>query len=217
MYICDEMTAIFAHEVKNPISLIKANIELLELDKKENGYEKNLAVMKREIDKINNIITDLVIFSSPTQKNELSKINILDIIEQNIEDIVISGAGGDIKFFVNCFCNLDCINIFARADKIDIVIHNIYKNSIEAMQGKKGSIYTKIYKKANNTVIDIIDEGGGIDDDMKDKIYKPFATNKDGGSGLGVCICRRVLEEIGGRMTLFNNENKGCTARLIFS
>lgn len=214
MQFCDDMTAIFAHEVKNPISLIKANIELLEIDDGLYGYKDNFDLMKKEINKINTIISDFLLLYKPSYKNEI--INIFGIIEQNINSIVTSTINENIKFYVNCFCKTDDIKIFAEKTKIDLVISNVYKNSMEAITGKNGVIFTNVYKKGSNTIIDIIDNGEGIKSDIKDRIYEPFATNKKEGSGLGIPICKKILEEIGGQFILFNNEKNGCTARLIF-
>lgn len=210
--IIEEMTIALAHEVKNPLALIKANIELLELEKDVNHYSSNFRVIKNEINKISAIISDFMLFCKPTKQIEEDKIFIFDMIEDNLERYKIYE---NIKFYFNCYCSFEDMNILGVESKVSLLLTNIYKNSIEAIIDE-GIIQTTVYKQDEHLVVDIVDNGIGIDDKILQKVYEPFFTNKENGSGLGIPICRNIMKDMGGSFDIFNNKQKGCTVRLKF-
>lgn len=221
MYLCndkvtEEMTVALAHEVKNPVSLIKANIEFLELSENLSAYEKNIKIIKKELNKISDIMSDFILSCKPVCERNIEEINIFYLIKEKIEELAISNNKNNIEFWFNCFCDTENLNIVGEYSKICMLLSNIYKNSIEAIN-YNGIIKTNISMCDNNIIVDIIDDGEGIKDDIKDKIYKPFITNKKDGSGLGIPICVNIMKEIEGDFIIFNNEGKGCTARLTFN
>ena len=97
-----------------------------------------------------------------------------------------------------------------------MIFSNIYKNCVEAINDNLGFIQTNIYIKDKNIIVDIIDNGTGIDKDISQKIYEPFFTNKNNGSGLGIPICLNAMKSLNGSFEIFNNEDLGCTTRLTF-
>ena len=207
-----DITIALAHEVKNPVSLIKANIELLELEDALNGYQKNVKIIKNELNKISEIVSDFILFCNPHYDTD-SNINIFHLIKENIEKFNVYNH---ITFSLNCFENIDSIKTMGGYSKISIVLSNIYKNCVEAITSNNGFIQTNIYIKNNDIIIDVIDNGEGINDDIYEKIYEPFFTNKDSGSGLGIPICKNIMKSLNGDFTIFNNNDIGCTTRIIF-
>ncbi len=207
------ITIALAHEVKNPISLIKANIELLELENVLDNHKKNVTMIKNELNKISEIVSDFMVFCNQDYEVELTDINLFYLIKDYIEKFNIYNH---ITFSLNCFENIENITIKAEYSKISIILSNIYKNCVEAIINKRGFIQTNIYIKDNNIIVDIIDNGKGIDDSICDKIYKPFFTDKPNGSGLGIPICINAMKNINGDFKIFNNKDFGCTTRLKF-
>lgn len=254
MYLCkensqNEITAMFAHEIKNPVSLIKANIELLELENRFYGYENNARVIKRELIKIANMVTDMTGFCSTPKPLKISPElkkgvflgnlfddanpllvnnetfddetpsnyeNLLYIIKNCINNFVCSASSNTV-FFVNYFCHN--VNLYDNliGSKIDIILNNIYKNAMEAINHKDGVIQTNVYYKSNFIVVDIIDNGSGFQKVIKNNLFKPFETTKSYGSGLGMSICKKLITHLGGNILVFNNRLKGSTIRLIFN
>ena len=217
MYHCNEinekMTMALAHEVKNPVSLIKAHIELLELDKELSGYKSNINIIKRELNKISDIISDFMLFYKP--ENSIKEINIIPIIKEIMERFKIYSKK-NIKFSLVLECNKDEFNINLQDIKISMLFNNIYKNAVESIKNKEGHIITKIYILNNRPTIDIIDDGEGLKNHSLQDIKKPFVTYKKGGTGFGIVICESILNDIGGKFEIFNNKDKGCTVRLTF-
>lgn len=217
MYYCnkidEKMTMALAHEVKNPVSLIKAHIELLELDKELSGYENNINIIKTELNKISDIISEFMLFYKPT--NIAKKINIIPIIKETMERFKIYSKE-NIKFYFKLECNENEFNINLQDIKISMLFNNIYKNAIESIKENEGHIITKLYTLNNRPTIDIIDNGEGLKKDVLQDIKQPFVTYKKGGTGFGIVICESILNDIGGKFEIFNNKDKGCTVRLTF-
>lgn len=217
MYYCNEidekMTMALAHEVKNPVSLIKAHIELLELDKELSEYKSNISIIKRELNKISDIISDFMLFYKP--ENSIKDINIVPIIKEIMERFKIYSKE-NIKFSLALECNKDEFNINLQDIKISMLFNNIYKNAVESIKDEQGHIITKIYILNNRPTIDIIDDGEGLKKHSLQDIKKPFVTYKKGGTGFGIVICESILNDIGGKFEIFNNKDKGCTVRLTF-
>lgn len=210
--VTEEMTIALAHEVKNPLALIKANVELLELENLDNGYQKNFKVIKNEISKISAIISDFMLFCKPLKPTDTNDIVLFDAIKECMERYT---TYNNIKFYFNCYCPIDDMKILGEHSKISILLANVYKNSIEAIQ-KNGVIQTTVYEKDKSIIVDIVDDGIGIDKKLLDKVHEPFFTNKEQGSGLGLPICNSIMKELGGTFEIFNNKDKGCTVRLTF-
>lgn len=208
-----DITIALAHEVKNPISLIKANIELLEFESVLDNYKTNVKVIKNELNKISKIVSDFMLYCNESVSIKSEDINIFNIIKEHIESLNVYN---NITFSINCFENIENMNVVAEYFKIYLVISNVYKNCIEAIGYKNGFIQTNICIEDNDIVVNIIDNGQGIDEDILEKIYEPFFTMKKEGSGLGIPICVNAMKSINGKFEIFNNKEGGCTTRLIF-
>ncbi|WP_250278053.1 ATP-binding protein [[Clostridium] colinum] len=208
-----DITIALAHEVKNPVSLIKANIELLELESALDNYKKNVNVIKNELNKISEIVSDFMLYCSQYYDKKEEKVNIIYLIEEYIEKFNIYNH---IKFSINCFENIENMNVISDYSKISMILSNVYKNCIESISDKEGFIQTNIYTEDNKIIVDIIDNGKGIESSILEKIYEPFFTSKKGGSGLGIPICMNAMKSIDGNFEIFNNQDFGCTTRLTF-
>lgn len=208
-----DLTIALVHEVKNPVSLIKANIELLELENVLDNHKKNVTMIKNELNKISEIVSDFMLFCNQNYESNLVKINIVDLIKEYIEKFNIYN---NITFSINCFESIENMFIIGEYSKLSMIFSNIYKNCVEAINDNLGFIQTNIYIKDKNIIVDIIDNGTGIDKDISQKIYEPFFTNKNNGSGLGIPICSNAMKSLNGSFEIFNNEDLGCTTRLTF-
>lgn len=210
----ERLTAEFAHEVKNPVSLIKANIEYMQTSDTSGVYEKNYGIIKKELQKITNIVMEFIKLTKSAENSEKEVIFIYDLVSEVIEEFDTPYEGKNIRFELNCF-DKD-LKIFGEYSKICIVFFNIFKNAVEAIE-KDGIISAFIGKEnsdISNIIVKISDTGVGIKKEFEKEIGTPFFTTKKGGSGLGISICKNVIESHGGTFLIFNNEKKGCTVEI---
>ncbi len=203
----NELAAALAHEIKNPIALIRANIDYLKLSTGQE-YERYFDIINKELNKLNSLISDYTEILQPEIRNEI--IYPEDLIYDVTEEFAILGKK-DISFEFKIDGD---IRLKGDYKKLSILLFNIYKNSAEAIK-ENGVIRTSLYGKDGNIIIEIEDNGGGIAQDIIKNVGTPFFTTKSGGSGLGIMICRTVMEAHGGEIHIENTKN-GCLTRLIF-
>ncbi len=204
----NELAAALAHEIKNPIALIRANIDYLKLSTGKE-YERYFDIINKELNKLNSLISDYTEILQPEIRNET--IYPEDLIYDVTEEFAILGKK-DISFEFDIDSE---IKLKGDYKKLSILLFNIYKNSAEAIR-ENGIIRTSLYGKGDKIIIEIEDNGGGIAQDIIENVGKPFFTTKSGGSGLGIMICRTVMDAHGGEIHIENTKN-GCLTKLIFN
>lgn len=201
----------FMHEIKNPVSLIRANIEYMQTRDINGVYDKNYNVIKKELQKITNTVMDFIRTTAPVDNYEKEVIFIFDLISEVIEEFNTPQSQKDVVFDLNCF-DKD-LKIFGEYSKICIVFFNVYKNAIEAIKDK-GNISTSIINENDEVIIKVTDDGEGMNTYVESEVGKPFFTTKSDGSGLGVSICKRIVEAHSGIFSIHNNKKKGCTVEI---
>ncbi len=193
----DSLVEIF-HELKNPLSTIKVNIELIK-EYEQKKYSKNFDIIENEINKMDNIIKRYLSFA--TQKTlEKDQVYFSEIMENIINES--NKTYHDVHFKVNE--NFDAY-ILAYEYHIYMIFSNIIKNAIEAVNGV-GKIIVNISEKDGMAQIDIIDDGIGITSAQIKKINEGFYTSKPNGNGLGTAIIRNTVKIYNGEFYLINRE-----------
>jgi len=195
-----------AHEIRNPLSSIKMMMQIVR-DRylKENNC-KEINTILIEINRINNILKNLLEFSKPSP---------MHFIKQDINEIVVSSIDiykYNIKHQNISLCvslDSDLPQVHVDGEKMKSVLINIIINSIQAMpDGGKLSIETNREKKG--VIIKIHDTGGGIDGNHLKTIFEPFYTTKNEGTGLGLSLAKAIVERHNGRIKVKSGKNGTC-------
>ncbi len=194
-----EMTAGISHEIRNPLGIIKSSAELLKkrmsrLDPKNKIPE----IILEEAVRLNNIITDFLNFARPRKPNRLP-CDLTGILEKNITFLTpqIAQQHHIIKRYYSD--NLPAVQ--ADADMLYQAFLNILLNAMQAMPGG-GELQIEMMAKGEFIRIRFEDEGEGIDDALVEKIWNPFFTTKEMGTGLGLGIVKNIIESHGGRIKI---------------
>lgn len=192
-----------AHEIQNPLAGLKGASQLLKRELKEDQNTRPyLDVMLKELNRIDRMIKTLLLHSKEVDLH-MQSFNIHELLD----DISLfqQQLGGEITFYKSYDPSLP--DVIADKDKTHQVILNIIKNAIEASPQKGTiSIYTRfgapwqiprILKEGKKRFIyiDIVDEGSGIPEEVREKIFAPFFTTKKSGNGLGLSISFRLMKE----------------------
>ncbi len=199
------LAASTAHEIRNPLTGIKGLVQLLSerhTDSKDQFY---FSVINDEISRINEIVSEFLILGKPTAQ----KTEVIDLrkIVKDIEPIIISEANLN-KVQYESFIPENPIFVECTTDQLKQILLNITKNAFEAMMDG-GELVIKLKKLPNNCKITITDTGSGIPDEDIEKIFQPFYTSKDLGTGLGLVICKRIVESFGGEIFITSKIGKG--------
>ncbi|MBW7651155.1 two-component sensor histidine kinase [Anoxybacillus sp. ST4] len=201
------LAASTAHEIRNPLAGIKGFIQLLSEKHKDNESQLYFSVIQNEITRINDIVNEFLILGKPTaQKFETCDLN--DIV-LSIHPIIESQA-----HLHNVVYSLQCarvsLPIRCCKDHLKQVVLNLAKNAIEAMSSG-GQLTISLAKQDGWALLHVSDTGSGIPKHVKDKLFQPFVTSKQMGTGLGLVVCKRIVDMHEGTIDIHSIENKGTT------
>lgn len=208
-----EMAKQVAHEIKNPLTPMKISLQMLERaikQKKPNVTEMTIRVAKtlvEQIDHLSLIATNFSMYAKlPDQKRE--KIDLNDVL-YSVTGMYTDDAYNEFLFIIPEY------KFFVSADKNNLirVFTNIIQNAIQAIpEGRKGNISLLVSKIKDNLVrVSISDNGSGINNDKYEKLFQPYFTTKSSGTGLGLAMCKDILEQFDGKLTFESVVNVGTT------
>ncbi|MGD9033341.1 MAG: ATP-binding protein, partial [Desulfobacteraceae bacterium] len=201
-----EMVAGISHEIKNPLGIIRSTAELLgEMPDASDAQKRLSGVITEESTRLNQIVTEFLDFARPQVPN-LRECHLEEIIEKNLSFIrpELEKKGIAVQD------NLNGRSFKLRAD-LDLLYRaflNILINAIQSMQDG-GTIDIKVQEARDTYQIDIEDTGCGISEENVDKIFNPFFTTKEKGSGLGLSIVRKIIEGHRGTIDIQSREGEG--------
>lgn len=211
--VCGELAAGFAHEIKNPLAGIKLSMEVLADDPSISSENKDVLLkVISEIKRIELLLKELLTYAKPPKLN-LEDIHIHDVIESAVlfssKEPTFKNSGNLIEIKKN-FGNIP--KIMADPMQLQQVFMNLILNAIDEMpDGGTISINTFYDSLKEIVYIEVSDTGRGIDEKNMDLIFKPFFTTKLKGTGLGLAVTKKIIEQHEGSISARNNPEKGAT------
>jgi len=210
-----EMAKQVAHEIKNPLTPMRLSVQSFqhkfdvndpEIDKKVNEYSKTLI---QQIDTMSSIASAFSNFAKmPTQKNET--LNVVEIVKLALD--IFS------EDYIHFIADKDYIQ--AKLDRTQLirVVTNLVKNSTQAFpeNQENKNILVNVSEQNQQVVITIADNGTGISEENKDKIFEPKFTTKSSGMGLGLAMVKNIVETYKGSITFTTKKDKGTTFKVVF-
>jgi len=211
-----EMVAGIAHEINNPLQAILLNIELFEGVFPGHNEGDRLARIKESVLRIKRVVRDLLIFArEKSTETENTDINVL--IRKSVEMVTYQFRISNI----NVRLDLDEGPLIVRCNRnlFQQVLINLLQNAKDAMEeSRKGSTIQirSCLAPGKEAVVEISDDGPGIPKEVLDKLFDPSFTAKDirNGAGLDLSVSRRILENVGGTITVSAFPPNGATFRI---
>lgn len=207
--VAGELAAGVAHEIRNPLTSVKLLIQMAA--QRGPGHsldEEQLGVLQREIVRIERIVQGLLDFAKPPRLRRIRH-DLRDTARQALN--LVSGRARQQRVaLVDEFASTP-VYVDADPDQLQQVLVNLLLNGIEAMPngGKmQVSVASEPGPPARCRVV-VCDSGPGIAPDVLDKIFDPFVTTKKGGTGLGLAVSRRIIEEHDGSLEATNQASGG--------
>ena len=207
-----------AHEVKTPLAIIKTRVQLWQrrltnsdepADIIEVVTPETMELVVQEINRLTSLVNRLLVFSKPIA-TDLSEININDLIHQTIDLIKMDNS--QIKFTEHYGEEISDLLIDPQAMKQ--VVLNIFTNSIQACGGNGTIRVSTSSTDSGKITLRISDSGPGMAEDILNKIYDPFFTTKEDGSGLGLSISYEIIKAHGGQIDFYNEPSGGLTCEI---
>ncbi|SDE51623.1 ATP-binding protein [Sporomusa acidovorans] len=200
-----------AHELRNPATTIKGFVQLMSLKCNEQ-QGKYFAIILEELERMNNIIED---FLSLARHRFIAKSpNDLNQILQGIYPLLLADATkNDIELHYNLCDAIKMIELNPK--EMRQVILNIVRNGIEATP-RKGHLYISTINVPKGIELIISDTGSGIPEDSLACIFEPFYTSKKSGTGLGLAVCKNIVEAHRGKIKVASKVGQGTTFTIFF-
>jgi two-component system sensor histidine kinase AtoS len=201
-----ELAASAAHEIKNPLAGISTYIKYFsekdDLDRQD--FLKELQIMKQSVQRIDHVIKSLLSFSKH-EKKKTTKTSLPELIENTIQSIILK-IPKNIKVITKMN---PALVIQTDIQRLQQVLINILFNASDAIGKKPGEISISTYVSGRDQLpekemynIAIKDTGPGIDESFKEKLFQPFQTTKEEGTGLGLYTCYGLMKSLGGDITI---------------
>ena len=197
-----------AHQLGTPLTSLQGWVEML---KDTPGMEKIIPEMSKDVDRLK-LVSDRFGKIGSTPQLELN-----DIIIQveNMVSYIKRRSPDSVTFSLNSYGEAE-IKAMINGPLFDWVIENLLKNGLDAMEGK-GSLQINIKNETAQVTVDVIDSGKGISKQNISKVFKPGFTTKKRGWGLGLTLCKRIIEQYHkGELFVKQSEpGKGTTFRIV--
>jgi signal transduction histidine kinase len=205
-----EMARKVAHEIKNPLTPIQLSAEhLLRVynDKKEDfedALNESTSYIIKEVDNLRRIAKEFLEISkeSAIQKEPFD-------LKEVIED-TLSPYKNAFAERVTLRENYEGENFIYNGDrsKIQIALRNIFTNAVEAI-GKQGEIQINLSRRKTGLKVEVTDSGMGMDQEIRDRIFEPYFSTKEVGTGLGLPIAKKIIEDHNGKIEVSSDKKKG--------
>lgn len=202
------LAAGIAHEVGNPLASISSIVQVLQRTVQDDFAKDKLGLVESQVHRITKIIRDLVDFSRPSNY-QVVPTDIVKNLTEAVEIVKMGKKGKDVTFLTHVRMQIPML--FLVPDQLSQVFINILLNAVDALQGKKGTIVSEIWRDEEFVRITISDDGRGIQPDHMSKIFEPFFTTKrvGEGTGLGLWVSYGIMKSFGGDIKVESEWGKG--------
>jgi signal transduction histidine kinase len=195
-----DMAKQVAHEIKNPLTPMKLNIQFLQRlfetnpEKAKAKIERISAAIIEQIDNLAAIASEFSAFAQmPAPVNE--KINLANLVES-----VFLLFGEEQNAQLTHELPADACWVFADKNQLIRVLNNLIKNAIQAIDDDNGRVNVRLFCKNNTAFLSVEDNGCGIPEERKSQIFTPYFTSKSSGTGIGLSMCKTIITMANGKI-----------------
>lgn len=193
-----QLSAVLAHEIRNPITCVKGYLQLIERKKDQAVSSQYIDIMLNELQRIEDLVNEFRSLAKPMRKPCQNYFNFTGMIQNII--MLMEGQALDKGVVLNYYLQRD-IYINGDIAQLKQVIINLLKNAIEA-EKSGGKVLVELAEENEWVVFSVKDTGKGMPQDVLKNIGRPFFTTKDGGTGLGLSVCFSIIQQHRGKIRI---------------
>ncbi len=202
-----ELSAGVAHEIRNPLSVIKNSAEMLRNRNHDDARMRELTgYIIDEVERLNRVITNFLQFARPSEPN-LERVDINEVLQHTIDFLEPETQTTNIS--IEKKFQSDLPPVLADAEQCHQVFLNLCMNAFQAMNGE--GLLTVETRSAEMVDVIITDSGEGIPAELTQRIFDPFFSTKDDGVGLGLSLVHKIIEKHNGRIRVSSKLGSGAT------
>ncbi len=211
------LVANLAHEIKNPLNGLSIGTQRLlkEYPGSDPDYARITKSLKHEIDALNKIVNDFLVLARPRMK-EKTAFRVAALLGDMMPLIEDSARERDIKLRKQIEADAQLIG---QPDDLRRAILNVLLNAIDAVAGVEGReriIDVRLNEREGALVLTIADNGVGMDEEERSRVFNPYFSTKKSGTGLGLYIAQKIVKDHGGDIRITSRKNEGTVFELAF-
>jgi len=197
-----------AHEIRNPLTAIKGFMQLLNKSLNDRAMDKEqgyVGIVLSELERVNDLVSEFLLLSKPKEVKQ-DWMEIGRVVQEIMPMIRNEALMYNVTVLYQPQPGLS--PILADKELLKQVFLNLGKNAIEAM-GEGGTLIIREHGDpggSDKMAVEFIDTGPGIPPDVQDKVFDPFFTTKPQGTGLGLSVCQRIVDDLGGTIEVSSDE-----------
>lgn len=211
--VIGRLTSAIAHEIRNPLNFINLSIDHVRSKfvpaepKDHERFDRLLGSIKEELGRLNRLVTDVLNFGRPA--NLATRVfDLREIVEQMLAVVRTQAEQQGVELLMEI--PQSPVEIEADAEKLKSCLSNIVINAVQAMPDG-GRLTVLLESDSSECVFHITDTGVGIPDDALDRIFEPYYSTKDTGTGLGLAVTKKIIDEHGGHIRVKSAPGEGTT------
>ena len=204
-----------AHELKNPLSTIGLHLDLLtetwldEDDPRARRTIKTLEILRQEVGRLDDILHDFLAFAR-TDRIELADLDLNEEVERVVEFVSPEAQARGVQ--IRTFLDYDLPALPLDSGRLRQALLNLLINARQALEGSGGQVTVITRREGDDAVLEVVDDGPGMDAETLSRCFDVYFSSKKGGSGLGLPTVRRIAEAHGGSMELESSPRHGTRA-----
>ncbi len=202
-----QLAAGVAHEIRNPLAGIRGAIEVLNENTLSPEVRQQLMVeILQRVDRLNHAVQDLLEYAKPMSPSK-TLISLNELLESVVQGLMHDPQLHEIEVFRHIRSQ---VAVHTDPVLVERIIINIFLNAVQAME-HSGRLDITLDQKDEQALIAFTDSGPGIQAEYLDRIFNPFFTTRAKGSGLGLALCKKYMEELGGSIKVKSDLGRGST------
>lgn len=209
--LAGEIAAGVAHEIRNPMTVISGFVQLMQQDH-NHPYKQYTELIHSELERIDLIISEFLVLAKPqapsikqfSLRKLIDNITLLFSSEFNLKGIVYTEVWSDEPDYI----------LNGEQYSLKQVFINLFKNAVESID-RTGKVHLTFSLTDEKVSIRITDNGSGMPPENLKRIYEPFYTTKENGTGLGLLISQKIIQDHGGALNITSESGKGTSAEVV--
>jgi signal transduction histidine kinase len=203
-----ELAGGIAHEIRNPLAGIGGALAMLAGEvPKDDDTQEVMSEIQQQIHRMERLVKELLAYARPGVLHP-ERIDLHSILKRAIESVSKRRSGPEVGLVLEL--DPKGSEVYADARDLENAFENLVLNAFQAIS-EEGTIEVRTRHSGDNVLVSIHDDGSGMDAEIRDKIFEPFFTTKARGTGLGLPLVRRAVENYGGEIHVNSAPGKGTT------
>jgi signal transduction histidine kinase len=211
--VIGQLAAGIAHEIRNPLTSIKGFAQIIRERVDQPDVKEYLSIMLDELERMNQIVNEFMVLAKPHETIRIQEVDMNRLITGVIQFMEPQSLLKKIRISANFECS---ITAFIDENQIKQVLINLLQNAMEASETMENSIEITLKSIDNQHYsIQVKDQGPGMTLERQSRLFEPFYTTKEKGTGLGLLICKQIIDAHKGSIEITSLHGEGTSVNIL--